>query len=123
MRREAARWGVRIIIVEPGGIRTGMVSGQLASIGGDRAKLSPEARALYGADYENFEAVLQQANAAAMEPARVATAIVAALQADEPQTRYQIGDDAQYLCDVAARLPDLELDAIATGFLSGGKAS
>ncbi|MFY9328971.1 MAG: SDR family NAD(P)-dependent oxidoreductase, partial [Georgfuchsia sp.] len=47
MRREAHAFGVDVILVEPGGIKTPMVVAQIDGLDGELAKLSPDHAALY----------------------------------------------------------------------------
>lgn len=119
MRREAAQWGVNVIVVEPGGINTPMVRNQIATIGRDRDMLTPAVRELYGAYYERFEDLLKRGLQTAVDPALVASAIAEALRVPSPSTRYQVGDDSNYLCNVAARLSDAELDAVTKEMFVG----
>ena len=118
MRREAKPWDVNVIVVEPGGIKTPMVTGQIASIGKDRAALSAEHAALYGELFDTFAALLNKGWETGLDPSVVAAKIVEALQSDAPKARYQIGDDSNYLCNVASKQSDIEQDAIVAGLLS-----
>ena len=116
MRREAKADGVDVILIEPGGIRTPMVWGQVESVARERAALSPEHAQRYGAMYDGFLAVIERDQATLLEPAAVAQVVVEALHATSPQARYQIGEDAKFLCE-SARKPDAEIDAVVAGFL------
>lgn len=114
MRREAAKWGVDVILVEPGGIQTSMVTDQQKTIVRDKAALSDGVRALYGDLYEAFERVLHGGFDSATPPAKVAAVIVRALTArEQPLARYPVGPDAEYLCAASRTQTDRELDAIA----------
>lgn len=115
MRREARVWGVDVILVEPGGIKTPMVTGQIATIDRDRAALTPEVRALYGDLYEGFSDLLKKGWETGIAPSMVADTIIEALKAEHPQARYAVGEDSKFLCDVA-RKPDEEIDAILKAF-------
>lgn len=120
MRREAGAWGVEVILIEPGGIRTPMVAGQIATMARDRASMTPEVRTLYGQLYDQLAGALQMGWDHGMDPAIVARQIVEAIATPHPQARYAVGDDAKYMCDVVARMPEPEADAAITNFLSGG---
>jgi NAD(P)-dependent dehydrogenase (short-subunit alcohol dehydrogenase family) len=114
MRREAGKWGIEVILVEPGGIRTTMVTEQMKTIVHAQASLSESERQLYGALYAGFADALQKGYAQGVEPQLVARTICDALSAPQPQPRYQVGDDAKFFCGLAMTKPDRELDAIAT---------
>ncbi len=118
MRREAQAFGVHVALVEPGGIRTPMVTGQLDGLARDRAKLSAEEESLYGNLFDIFGKVAGGAWENMLEPSVVAATVVQALHDAAPQARYQIGDDSKFLCDVA-RKTDPEIDAVIKGFWGG----
>jgi NAD(P)-dependent dehydrogenase (short-subunit alcohol dehydrogenase family) len=110
MRREARAQGVHIVLVEPGGIRTGMVAGQLSSIGGRIEKLGDEERALYLGLYKMFQGMLVGAEATASTPEAIAAVVIEALDAAAPAARYVAGADARQLIDMADQLDDAALD-------------
>ncbi|MFA5525128.1 MAG: SDR family NAD(P)-dependent oxidoreductase [Tissierellales bacterium] len=115
MRYEAKTFGVDVILVEPGSIKTAMVSDQLESLASDRERLSAAEAKLYGDMYDNFARLAGQGWETMMEPIVVAEVVVNALFAEKPQARYQVGDDATYLCDVA-RKSDEEIEAVVNQF-------
>ncbi len=117
MRREAAEFGVKVIVVEPGGVKTPMVLGQLEGITRDREKLSPAQEAQYGKHYANFRGVIQKNWDTMLDPSVPAAAIIEALGADAPLARYPVGEDSKFLCE-AARKTDAEVDAIVASFAS-----
>ena len=118
MRYEAKSFGVDVILIEPGSIKTPMVSNQLNTLGRDRQALSAEDARLYGEMYDNFSRLAGQGWETMMMPSVVAEVVLDALHAPNPQARYQVGDDSKYLCDVA-RKTDSEIDAIIDGFWGG----
>ena len=118
MRREAKARGVDVILIEPGGVRTPMVLGQLEGVARDRAALSPADAERHGAMYDNFLALVKRSFAGMLEPSVIADAVLLALKANPPQARYPVGEDSKFLCDVA-RKPDAEIDAIVAGFGAG----
>lgn len=118
MRREARPWGVKVVLFEPGSIKTPMLTGQIATIGRDRAALTAEQAERYGGLYEVFAGHLNNGMASGLDPAFVAANVVAALQEDDPQPRYRLGDDAAFLCQAAATQSDRELDDIMAGMMN-----
>lgn len=120
MRREAAPFGVSVVLVEPGGIQTPMVKGQLDGALRDRAALTPEQKALYGGLYDTYVKVFQSAlGGGGMPPSRVAEAVGTALSAATPEARYVVGDDAVFMCKQVTAMPDAEQDKTLAGFLAG----
>lgn len=118
MRREAAPFGVDVILIEPGGISTPMVQGQVDAARRGRDALTPEVAALYGPLYDTFIKVLQSALTGGMQPSVVAAAVADALAAEKPAARYVVGDDAQFICNSVAVMADAEADQTLAAFLA-----
>lgn len=118
MRREAKIDGVEVILIEPGGVKTPMVTGQLDTVARDRAALSPDQAARFGMFYDGFLAVAGKSWETMLDPSVVADTISAALQANPPLARYPVGEDAKFLCETA-RKSDAEIDATVAGFMAG----
>lgn len=113
MRREAGPQGVKVILVEPGGIRTNMVDAQIASVQKALTTISSEEDARYGHLYRGFlKAVSDSRDTAASTPEQTAAVIIGALDADNPETRYVVGEDAKQLIALAGSLPDRDLDGV-----------
>jgi len=118
MRREAKARGVEVILIEPGGVKTPMVLGQLEGVARDRAALSAADAERHGAMYDNFLVLVKRSFPAMLEPKVIADAVLQALKANPPQARYPVGEDSKFLCE-AARKTDPEIDAIVAGFGAG----
>jgi NAD(P)-dependent dehydrogenase (short-subunit alcohol dehydrogenase family) len=118
MRREAKQSGVDVILIEPGGVRTPMVAGQLEGVARDRAALSAADAERYGAMYDGFLSLVKGSLAGMLEPSVVAEAVLSALRANPPLARYPIGEDSKFLCETS-RKSDVEIDAIVAGFVGG----
>lgn len=112
MRREAAPQGVSVSLVEPGGIRTGMVEEQLRTIKKRIETLPADEKERYGYLYEGFQAAAASSyENTSSTPEEVADVVLEALTADEPKTRYMAGAEAEQLLGLAATASDAELDA------------
>jgi NAD(P)-dependent dehydrogenase (short-subunit alcohol dehydrogenase family) len=118
MRREAASFGVKVILIEPGGINTPMVAGQVEAATRDRDALSAQFRPLYGSLYDTYIKVLKSALNGGMAASQVASVVVEALTVDDPQTRYIVGEDAKFMCTQVAAMPDKQADQTLTAFLA-----
>lgn len=118
MRREAAAFGVKVILIEPGGINTPMVAGQVEAATRDRDALSPRFKPLYGSLYDTYIKVLKSALTGGMAASQVASVVVEALTAEDPQTRYIVGEDAKFMCTQVAAMPDKQADQTLMGFLA-----
>ena len=111
MRREAAPQGVKVSLVQPGGIRTNMVHQQLADARRDVATLSEKNRELYGYLYEGYLRVAERGLGEGASTAdRVAEVVLEALEAEEPQSRYIAGEDAKHLLGSIGAMSDADID-------------
>jgi len=114
MRREAKKWGVNVIIVEPAGLKTSMASEFQRQVMTSVSALSDDERELYGDMYQSLELSLRGTYEKSTPPAEVAAVIVEALaMSDPPQTRYQVGPDSAHIYHISRSLNDSELDAVA----------
>jgi NAD(P)-dependent dehydrogenase (short-subunit alcohol dehydrogenase family) len=117
LRRELTPLGVRVVVVEPGGVRTAMGDRGIAATSRLAADMSPEHQQRYG---RLVRAIIAQTAAgtgngvSADDAARV---IAKAVTAEKPRTRYTIGRDAALLTRLARVLPDRTLDRIIAAAL------
>jgi NADP-dependent 3-hydroxy acid dehydrogenase YdfG len=95
LRMELAPFGVIVVLVEPGAVRTGFAARALAGLAPYRDPDSPYAAALAGTD-----AAWARAFRLAPGPASAGRAVVRAATADRPATRYVV--PARYRLVVAA---------------------
>ncbi|HEX6229598.1 MAG TPA: SDR family oxidoreductase [Solirubrobacterales bacterium] len=117
-RRELARWGIRVSVIEPGSIATPIWERGLdeADAVGERA--SDRHDELYGEVIATYREVARRTAARGIPPEKVAEAIERALTARRPRTRYLVGADARGQALAARLLPDRLVDwliARATG--------
>lgn len=119
VRQEVAADGVEVILLEPGGVRTGMVSAQIAAAKQMLGDLTAEQAMRYGALYRGFIGAAQAGyDGAGSTPDQVAAIAVDALCAEKPETRYVAGPDAQQLIGARTALSDREMDATLAAFFS-----
>ena len=112
LRRELAPLGVRVVVVEPGAVRTEMSDRVIATANRLAAAMSPEQRDRYG---RLIQAVNAQsaAHTPSGTPADDAARVIAkAVTAGKPRTRYTIGRDAALITRLSRVLPDRMLDRI-----------
>ncbi len=123
IRQEVAADGVKVIMIEPGGVRTPMVKDQIALAARMDAALTPDQAARYGMIHKGFIAAAQAGYdglAGGSTPGQVAAVILGALAADDPETRYVVGDDASQLIGARTAMSDREFDGMLGAFFSGG---
>src|SRR5262249_33962816 len=111
MRREAAPWGVEIVLVAPGSTRTRMLVSQLERVEREIGALDPKVKELYGNLYTSFRDRLVNSNQRAFPVETVAETIVHALDARTPETRYPVGPNAKDVYSMPRRMSDREIDA------------
>jgi len=119
MRREAAPQGIKISIIEPGGIRTGMIKEQLATGMARLRALSAENQERYGYLYRRFETVAGESLATSASTAdQVADVILEALDSPEPAPRYVAGSDAKQMLDMFRAMSDRDIDGVFSQMFS-----
>lgn len=113
LRLEVAPFGIAVILIEPGPVRTQFGATAVATIEGSTAEV-PSA-------YDDFMHRVAGAYARAYEgpgrilassPERVATVIVRAAEASRPRARYVVGPLARALVTSRRVLPDWAFDAV-----------
>ena len=118
LRRELAPLGVRVVVVEPGAIRTEMSGKVIADTNRVAAAMSPEHHGRYG---KLIEAINAQSAAHAQtgtSAGDAALVIAKAVTARKPRTRYTIGRDAALITRLTRVLPDRMLDRILAANLN-----
>ncbi len=103
LRLELEPWGIHVSAVEPGVINTPIWAKSLAEAEAETDRLPPEATELYGALIRSLMNVARAPGG--ISPDEVAKAVVHALTARRPHTRYQVGSDARMI-RIVSRLPD-----------------
>lgn len=112
LRREVAPLGVKVVIVEPGGVRTEMSARGTATARNLAAGMSPEQTERYGRLVQAIVAQSAAFTKSGLPPEKAALVIAEAVTARRPRTRYTIGRDAAILTRLARILPDRLLDRI-----------
>jgi NAD(P)-dependent dehydrogenase (short-subunit alcohol dehydrogenase family) len=117
LRRELAPHGLRVIVVEPGGVRTEMAGRGGLTASRLAAAMTADQNRRYGT---LIQAVIAQAAAftgRGLPAEKVAQVIARAVTARNPRTRYPIGRDAALLTRLSRVLPDRVLDRIVAAGL------
>ncbi|AQZ61751.1 short chain dehydrogenase [[Actinomadura] parvosata subsp. kistnae] len=112
LRMEVAPFGIDVVVIQPGIIRTGFEAGsarQLREISGQ----GPYHR-MAEAMAQAAEAAMNDPDSPASDPGVVAATIVEAVESDRPETRYVVGWQAEALLNLHRTLPDRDFDAAVT---------
>lgn len=116
LRRELSAYGVHVVVVEPGAVRTEMLGRAISAAEGLVSAMSSEQRQRYG---RLVYAVNEQAISSTKSglPAQAAATVIAkAITARKPRTRYTVGREAALL-SVVRFLPDRILDRVLAAVL------
>jgi len=106
LRTELRNWGIAVSIVEPANVDTPIWEKSLAAADKAAEEVAPEALELYQADLDAMRAAVRRLADGAMPVARVVRAVVHALCARRPKTRYPVGLQTRLAIRAAKWLPD-----------------
>ena len=111
LRQELRPWKIAVAVIEPGSIDTPIWE-RGERIADDVASRAPAAQEeLYGETIERFRVAVRRTAERGIPPEKVAAAVVHALGASHPRTRYVVGADARGQALLKRFLPDRVLDA------------
>ena len=105
LRMEVARDGIKVVLIEPGGFKTGIwdeVEEDVAGLAGSK----------YEAGYERTRNLLRRLTGFMGEPETVAKAVGRALTARAPRARYRVGRDAQFVAVAQHLVPTALRDRV-----------
>jgi NAD(P)-dependent dehydrogenase (short-subunit alcohol dehydrogenase family) len=106
LRMELKPWGIHVSIVEPGNIDTPIWQKGLGQADVLLEKMPAYGRELYDPVVDAARQAAEKSAQAGIPPSAVAKAVVHALTAEKPKTRYVVGTDARIQAVVARLVPD-----------------
>ncbi|WP_221329602.1 SDR family oxidoreductase [Actinoplanes sp. L3-i22] len=115
LRREVEPLGVRVIVLEPGGVRTEMSGRGIVTANDLAARMTPEQDARYGGLVQAINSLMASGTSAGLTADAAARVIAKAVTARRPRTRYTVGRDAAMIIGMARVLPDRLLDRVIAG--------
>jgi NAD(P)-dependent dehydrogenase (short-subunit alcohol dehydrogenase family) len=112
LRMELRRWGIEVVLIEPGAIDT-----DLWRLAPDTAReaeesLSDDVRTLYADHLAGVRKTIPRMQKQAASTDAVAAAVARALSATRPRARYLVGADARGQVALTAALPTRASDAL-----------
>lgn len=110
MRAELKPWNIWVCSVEPGVIETPIWGKATDTLNEVAAKLPAEGRERYGKQIRAMAAVIKEGPSKGIPASRVSNAVVHALTARRPKTRYLVGSDARMGAFFRWLLPDRAFD-------------
>lgn len=117
LRLEVQQWGIQVSIVEPGAIATPIWTKSGAKAEELETVTSEELKRLYAGVIAGVRARVAEAAARAIPADAVSDAVVHALTAAVPKTRYLVGKDAKVRALMIKLLPDRWSDRLMTWIL------
>jgi short-subunit dehydrogenase len=112
LRLELHSSGIRVSIIEPGSVSSSIWTKGDASAESVVGGLSEDSRRVYGDAIAAMRATSNTFAAQALPASRVARAVVHALTARRPKTRYLVGTDARVQAFARWLLPDRIVDRL-----------
>jgi NAD(P)-dependent dehydrogenase (short-subunit alcohol dehydrogenase family) len=112
LRREVTGSGIKVVVVEPGAVKTEMAERGVATAEGLKANMTTGQLTRYGKVTDAIAAQALSFNATGVSAEHAATVIAKAVTASHPRTRYTIGRDAAVLVRIARVVSDRALDRI-----------
>ncbi len=110
LRREVEEFGVRVVVVIPGAVRTNMNESGVATAKRLAEAMTPDQHVRYDKLMTAFLAQIESFARDGVEPERAAAVISRAVTARKPRTRYAVGRDAAVLIRLTRIVPDRLLD-------------
>lgn len=117
LRRELAPSGVRVVVVEPGAVRTEMLGRAIATAAELVSAMTPEQRGRYGGLVHAVNAQASSSTESGLPAEAAARVIAKAVTARRPRTRYTVGRDAAAITRMVRLLPDRALDRVLVAAL------
>jgi NAD(P)-dependent dehydrogenase (short-subunit alcohol dehydrogenase family) len=117
LRMELRPWKMHVSLVEPGFIQTPILGKSLAAAEELIAQLPAEALQLYGSSLHAVTTATQREAAKGASTYVVVKAVVHALTARRPRTRYVVGEHSALQIALGRALPDRWRDALITRHL------
>lgn len=112
LRMELKPYGVAAVLVEPGSIHTAAVDKLEDEVEPRLAAIGEEGRRLYGEAYRAMTSVGLKEERAGSSPDVVARAILHALTASKPRSRYPVGKKSRLMSTLGRVVPQYTLDAL-----------
>jgi NAD(P)-dependent dehydrogenase (short-subunit alcohol dehydrogenase family) len=111
-REELRPWNLKVILIEPGAIKTNIWDKGRAQADDLEQSLGEEANQRYGTLYKALRKLVDRQDRSGIPPERVARVVERALFSANPRARYLVGPDAIAMGVVARALPDRAKDAL-----------
>jgi NAD(P)-dependent dehydrogenase (short-subunit alcohol dehydrogenase family) len=112
LRREVRTAGIKVVVIEPGAVKTEIAERGIATSEALRASMTAAQLARYGEVMDAVTAQARSFNETGVSAEAAAMVIAKAATATRPHTRYTIGRDAAILLRISRFVSDRVLDRI-----------
>lgn len=112
LRREVSRFGVKVVAIEPGPIRTEIWGKSLRVSEAQEKKLTPELAQAYGPALRSIRSSVQRSEQEAVPVEAVTSKIILAVEARHPKVAYLVGRAIHLQAMLGKHLPSSLLDKI-----------
>jgi NAD(P)-dependent dehydrogenase (short-subunit alcohol dehydrogenase family) len=112
LRMELRPWGIHVVLVSPGAIRTSAEAKLLADSESSVNTFSPEGKALYASSYRAFVQAFLDLESHGVGPEVMAATVARAFTARVPKLRYAVGPKSKMLPLLFKALPAGIADAV-----------
>jgi NAD(P)-dependent dehydrogenase (short-subunit alcohol dehydrogenase family) len=112
LRREVAELGIKVVVIEPGAVKTEMAERGIATAEGLKVNMTAAQLARYGDLTAAIAAQARSFSDIGVSAEHAAKVIAKAATASHPRTRYTIGRDAAILVRISRVVSDRVLDRI-----------
>lgn len=116
MRRELRPHGVRVVLLEPGNIQTGIWDKHIRSVQTLLDRATPDARRAYEHHLKADVRMVDKLKAGGTDPRQVASAVLEALSSERPSSRYAVGLDSKALSALLRVVPSPVSDRLIARF-------
>ena len=118
LRKELRPWGIHVIVVEPGSMKTEIWDKGASGADDLLERVGARGRELYGEVLSKLREVAVKTGERGRPADSVAKVVEKALTARRPRTRYLVGPDAFAQVALNTVLPDRAFDALESKYLS-----
>lgn len=120
LRIELRKWGIRVVLVEPGAIDTDLWRGADDEFAAAVARMSDEHRRLYDDLLAGTRKMIRATARRAAPVDKVVSVLVEAVTSPRPRTRYAVGADVRGQIAMRSLLPDRAYDALVARMMGAG---
>jgi short-subunit dehydrogenase len=112
LRREMEPFGLKVIMITPGAVSTGLSARGIATADRLAGLMTPEQRKRHLRLFEAVKRLARTWEKDGIRPEKVAAVVARAIEDRKPRTRYTAGRDAALLTRIVRFLPDRMLDGM-----------